>query len=330
MNDQPNLHRGVLIVKGKAGLGNRMLAALTGVLYARLAGRDCVVDWRDFTYSDDGSNAFPHYFQSDCVPMTEQIAASTSINPAIWAGHLDESANDMLDRLDPDKHSHPMISRKYSADLSRIDHNEDVLVMWCFSHQIGRLRRHFKGPFERYAAMSDREVLGDLLRNDMRLHPDIEQHVDAFAREHFGPATIGVHVRFMDRKSNVGQFTRHIDRLTRQRPDAVVLLCTDNPDVERHFRERYDKIIMTQKWMPAGGASLHQNPECPSRLQNGVEALIDMYLLARCDYLVYPGSSTFSQISSLVSSMPAAHVIDIERFDLIKRLKKAVKAVAGV
>ena len=46
-----------LIVKGLAGLGNRMLSALTGILYARLSGRRLIIDWRDPTYSSDGSNA---------------------------------------------------------------------------------------------------------------------------------------------------------------------------------------------------------------------------------------------------------------------------------
>src|SRR5262249_35551159 len=37
----------LLLVKGIAGLGNRILCALTGILYARLAGRKVCVDWRD-------------------------------------------------------------------------------------------------------------------------------------------------------------------------------------------------------------------------------------------------------------------------------------------
>jgi hypothetical protein len=44
-----------LLVKGRASLGNRILSALTGILYARLTGRRLLVDWRDEVYSDDGT-----------------------------------------------------------------------------------------------------------------------------------------------------------------------------------------------------------------------------------------------------------------------------------
>ena len=66
-----------LLVKGLAGLGNRMLAALTGILYARMSSRRLIVDWRDPTFSKDGSNAFPVLFKCplngpvDEIPVTE-------------------------------------------------------------------------------------------------------------------------------------------------------------------------------------------------------------------------------------------------------------------
>ena len=51
-----------LLVKGTAGLGNRLLFLLSALLYARLTERLLVVDWCDSTYSNDGSNAFPLLF----------------------------------------------------------------------------------------------------------------------------------------------------------------------------------------------------------------------------------------------------------------------------
>ena len=51
-----------LLVKGTAGLGNRLLFLLSALLYARLTERLLVVDWCDQTYSDDGTNAFPLLF----------------------------------------------------------------------------------------------------------------------------------------------------------------------------------------------------------------------------------------------------------------------------
>ena len=53
---------GYVLVKGKAGLGNRMMSAMNGILYAMLSGRRLVVDWSDFTYSNDHTNVFPKLF----------------------------------------------------------------------------------------------------------------------------------------------------------------------------------------------------------------------------------------------------------------------------
>jgi hypothetical protein len=57
--------RKLLLVKGLAGFGNRIHAALSGIVYARMTRRRLVVDWRDDVYSDDGTNVFPRYF--DCA-----------------------------------------------------------------------------------------------------------------------------------------------------------------------------------------------------------------------------------------------------------------------
>jgi len=82
----------LLLVKGIEGLGNRMLCALTGILYARLTGRTLFVDWGDFFYSNDGSNAFPRFFRcSSCAPASE-IPQTDSVHPSIWRGRLRESA----------------------------------------------------------------------------------------------------------------------------------------------------------------------------------------------------------------------------------------------
>ena len=81
---------GYVLVKGKAGLGNRMLSAMTGVLYAMLSQRNLVVDWSDSTYSDDGQNVFPKLFKVpnseaqlpvSAYELCETIAVEGSVEP---------------------------------------------------------------------------------------------------------------------------------------------------------------------------------------------------------------------------------------------------------
>jgi hypothetical protein len=316
----------VVVVKGKAGLGNRMLAAVTGLLYAPIAGRRLVVDWSDFTYSNDGTNAFPDLFAAPSVSEKALLAgAEVSIRPSVWNGRLHQSANDLIDEFAPADHKINNAWKKYSFDLTRMDHPEDVLVFWSFTHQIPLLRRHFTGQWAHLARMSDDQILSKVFREDLRPSTAIMKKVHAFKREHFDGEVIGVHVRYMDRKTSIRDFLKHLDRKVARRPGAMIFLATDNKEAEATIRGRYRRVVTTPKWFPESGVSMHQNHECPDRLNNAVEALLDMYLLAECDHLIFPGSSTFSWIASLATSMPPENIVDIEKYNLRIQTKKFIK-----
>ncbi|MHA6720022.1 nodulation protein NodZ [Sphingomonas sp. RS6] len=316
-----------LCVKGKAGLGNRMQAAITGWLYAQLSGRRFVPDWSDFTYSNEGENVFHALFACEGSLSALPGVTETSVAPPIWIDHLDKSADEMVTQFGEGKHSGPTLWRNYSIDLSRLDHPERYAMFWSYTQHIKLLRPHFKGQWADWARLSDDQVIARVLQQHIVLSDAIRAKVDAFKAAEFAGEVIGVHVRYMDRKTSIRDFLRHIDRLHKQKPDALIFLATDNKDAETMIRGRYPKVVTTPKWFPEGGVSMHQNPECPDRLNNAVEALVDMYLLAECDYLIFPGSSTFSKIASLISHMPRGHVIDIERYSPRIRLKQFIKSL---
>lgn len=316
-----------LCAKGKAGLGNRMQAAVTGWLYAQLSGRTFVPDWSDTTYSNAGENVFHRLFELpgslDRLPDLNE----TSVAPAIWKGHLDQEADAMVRQFDNDQHSGATLWRRYSIDLTRLDHPERYAMFWSYAQHFKLLRRHFKGAWADWAKLSDDQILARVLKEHMVLSKEIRAKIDAFKAEHFSGEVIGGHVRYMDRKTSLEDFLKHIDRLQARRPDAMIFLATDNKDAEKAIRARYPKVVTTPKWFPETGISMHHNPECPDRLTNAVEALIDMYLLAECDYLIFPSSSTFSKISSLVTNMPRANIIDIERYNPRIRLKRFIRSL---
>jgi len=53
--------------------------------------------------------------------------------------------------------------------------------------------------------------------------------------------------------------------------------------------------------------------------------LVDMYLLAECDCLIYSGYSTFSLISRILSDAQPENIVDIDRFNVKVRLKKIIR-----
>src|SRR6476660_4408245 len=94
-----------VVVKGKAGLGNRMLSAMTGILYARLCGRRIVVDWSDLTYSNDGSNVFPRLFLLPDSDAKLPPGARESVYPPLWRDRLDKSASEVVEEVNPKAHN---------------------------------------------------------------------------------------------------------------------------------------------------------------------------------------------------------------------------------
>jgi hypothetical protein len=316
-----------LLVKAKAGLGNRILSAITGIIFSRLTRRRLIVDWSDPTYSDDGTNVFPLLFSCPDMDAPLSIPVTDSVSPSLWRGRMHKDTAEVVQAVDPSAHNSRRGYRKFSTELNRLDAPETILVMWSYTHLIQRLRRHFRGDFAHLACKSDDEIIADFLSTTLIPRPTIRARVDKWASEHFGPnPVIGTHVRFTDnRRTPIGNYISAIDKICDKLTDPTIFLATDNLEAQRAIAKRYKKVISTEKWFPASGHSMHDNPDCPNRLNNAIEALIDMYLLAKCNYLVFPGSSTFSYISSLYIDTPRINIVDIERFDPIVHLKRLTR-----
>jgi hypothetical protein len=167
-----------LVVKGIAGLGNRMLSVLTGILYARLTGRRLIIDWSDPVYSNDRSNVFHSFFQSPLIRPDHEIPATDSVIPDIWRGRLDESVEHLRNQYGNDKDFWLLTS----IDMTQLDYHEDILVMWTYIDKVELLRRHFKEGLGELSHASRKEILSTLLREDLILNPRIRDRVEQFKR----------------------------------------------------------------------------------------------------------------------------------------------------
>jgi hypothetical protein len=312
-----------LLIKAKGGMGNRMLCTVSGLLYARLARRMPVVDWRDNTYSADGINAFPAFFTTPNLLPPEQLPASEDIAPPIWKGHVDLHLARLLHRNDPSRHSSIFIHRKYSIDVRRLDYPEKIAVFWYYTHRINQLRSALhQRPDLVPDSSSTTAILRHLLIHDLPLQPHILDRIQSFQSEYWSDDIVGVHVRYTDLRTDLDAYDTALARHFRGRTPSRIFLATDNPDIITRYRQRYPDVVTTTKWYPESGRSLHQNAECDDRVRNGVEALVDMHLLSRVRHLIYPGSSTFSCISAMISGLPPEHTQDIERSRYGRRIKR--------
>jgi hypothetical protein len=318
----------ILWVKAKAGMGNRLLALSTAYVYALVSGRSLYVDWSDATYSSDGKNVFHSLFS--CADMLDEppaIDENTTVAPAIWKDRLELSVNTLIDRFDPDKHSAKNIWRKHSIKLRKTDYGEQIAVYWSFSSHLKELRARIQNNSP-YSGKSERQIIADIYKNRIKLHPSIEERVEKFAAANSLHEMIGLHIRYMDKKASIRDFLPRLDKITRENPGVRIFLATDNLEAERLIRRDYSSVITTPKWYPETGSSMHQNPDCPDKLLNAIEALTDMYLLARCRWLIFPGRSTFSLISSLISDAPSQNIYDVDRWQMRSALRSTVNFVA--
>lgn len=304
-----------LVIKGKGGMGNRMLCALTGLLYGELTGRKTIIDWRDACYSDDGSNAFGSLFHNDHVCPVNILPRDASIRPAIWNGNLHKSMVEMVNEYDNGNHASVFLHLKYSVDVRKLDYDEDVLVFWNYMHCIPSLWSHLRRHSHPLGGLSTQEVIKRGLKAYLPPAEAVKEKVRQFKAAHWHDSMIGVHIRHTDRKMRLSKYERPLQRQLLRTPDARIFLATDNRSVMESYRGRYPDLCSTTKWFPEGMRSMHQNPTCPDKLANGIDALTDMFLLSKCDCLIYPRCSTFSWLSSLLSDASERRKIDVDRFD---------------
>lgn len=323
-----------LIVKGKAGMGNRILSALDGILYSHLTNRKLIVDWSDYTYSNDSSNAFSHFFtipQSSSLNEILNANNIKSISPAIWENNLDKSVNHVINTYETGKNKQRDSLSKYTIDIKNLHYTEDILVRCSFTGNIHGFRQNLlnKGEFSNLMNLKDEEILKKLIRENLDLNEDIKKRINLFKDKYFKEHVIGVHVRYTDIKTDLDKYPKIIKSILDKKDKAkkvVIFLATDNKLVESYFCDKYGKnnVILTEKWYPQDSKYLHQNQECPDRLENGIQALVDMYLLAACNYLIYDGNSTFGFVAKLISDIPDSKVIDISRYSVRRKIKRLI------
>jgi len=307
-------------------MGNRMLCAVTGILYGQLTGRKTIIDWRDESYSNDGSNTFPLFFNAPQVFPETILPEEGAVRPKIWTNQLHQSMSFMITRYHPNKHSSIFIHRKYSVEVRKLDYIEDIVVFWYYTGRINALKPFLQNSDNGFAGLDNKGIVRKVLLEKMRPCEEVRRRIETFKSSlPRSEKVIGLHIRFTDMKTNLAHYDRSLKRFLQREPGAHIFISTDNKKISEEYHKRYSNVFSTPKWFPGDSSAMHQNAACSDRVVNGMEALVDMYLLAECDYLIYSGASTFSRIACLLSNMPAENIVDIDRLNPKVRLKRFIR-----
>lgn len=316
-----------LLIKAKGGLGNRMLAGVTGVILAQLSGRTPVIDWRDGLYVPEGSNLYPLLFRDPTRIDPAIFDDSTSVAPSLWAGRLTEQPVTIIARHFPDKHSSPFIYRRLSVPLSGADPAARVGVFWSYLPKLARLRGRIRAD-RRFDGRNLDAITQDMLHRFFTPNDRVRQAVSHLFAGRRRPV-IGVHIRFTDRKVPLAKIERALIRLRARSPASDIFLATDSAEAQRYITSRFKRVFTIDKQLVEGGQALHYaGTQMSDPLREAENAVIDMFALAECDWLIHSRHSTFSVAASLIGGIPARRQIDVDRFNVKVIVKRWFQSFA--
>lgn len=307
-----------LLVKGYSGMGNRLCALAEAIVYARLSGRTLLVDWNDSLYSSDGRDVFHRLFESPAAGTVTEIPPDASVAPAIWSGRLERPFDRMAEQCCL---PFGLQARSLLSIDPEVEYRETVAVFYDSTFRSPNLRDHAGSLPHAWRGLAEMDLLRAVLRECVRPKARIAARVDELARRSFRAPTIGVHVRqsdnmaaiMVDKKAvSVSAIEAALARRLSAEPHATIFVATDNRAVQDDFSRRYERVVVHPKWHPGiPGQAIHGHARSPDRLRDAEDVLVDLYLLARCDVLIYSSRSTLGRCAVHLSEQPADRHLDV-------------------
>lgn len=303
-----------LIVKGCAGIGNRLATVVAAIQYCDRNNRILVIDWADGQLDEKGLNAFHtcfvlqnfnRYATIDEIENWDRLSHSSELFKADrHAGLYDlyvHKSNSFFNRL-PVKFFPKGWFRTLREKWQPLKPGSAPL---CFGNDLPD-----NLPFDIVYFVDFLPVIQyEQLVHYINLQPRMQAIVNDYAAARRLNEAIGLHVRFTDKKPEK-KLSLVINYLKKHKGDTQLFLCTDSAEVETLFRENFEDVILYPKNLPVlSGEGLHQwalyNNEEKLKRKMYEESIAEMFLLSKCGKLLYQGNSTFSLVSKAYHAHPA-------------------------
>ncbi|MDR1667054.1 MAG: hypothetical protein LBS03_05105 [Bacteroidales bacterium] len=324
-----------LIVKGVSGLGERLGAAAAAIDYARRSGRKIYVDWSDGKFGKPDEPVFYKYFRLNGVERAASIEEIFSGDPpvcypALWGASPHMPALEMYARIRTPldrtilrifrgKGDYSKLFRYWQprenytsggigAAVKAVSDKECVIFG-------GNLKQNKKEDVVFFADVYPR-FSNRTLRENVSLTDPMNDEINRIAASlELADKTIGVHVRMTDRRIScqpeylLERVQRVAQKLKLHCPK--IFLATDSEDMEDYFREKHPATVFTEKWRPEGEyrhTGVHHYAAMTGDYSKSErvlkDSIIDMWLLSKCEYLIYQRDSNFSIHSSILKNDP--------------------------
>lgn len=137
--------------------------------------------------------------------------------------------------------------------------------------------------------------------DNLKINPDILSYVNNFIKN-WDSDMLGVHIRswHSDYPRSMWHsnslFENEIDKFPN---DKKIFLCSDNPEVIKHFINKYDERIITypQTMHERVLGSVNPFEQYHNNIQLVVDGFIDCLLLSKCSTIIGTFCSTFTEVA---------------------------------
>jgi hypothetical protein len=313
-----------LLVKGCAGIGNRLFTLAAAIGYARATGRTLLVDWRDGVFSEPGKNAFDLFFELNDVNYSGLDALSRPFS-SIYPDSMSDSLNDNL--YDNFAAGYSVQLRKLKSisrlrgRLSRLDsfwyyrkknnfqkpvHSDGKATMALFSskhleygHKLSRNLDHQLVIFADYWPDEPAADFSHIMFKAVVTEKAQKLAVELGVKEN----TIGIHIRCSDNKPGRELETLKACLEKEASSGKKIFLATDSREIEADFKSLLQSsMVVMQKFYPE--KSTDENMHHWSKRSGDYtyaerifeESLLDLLLLSSCPQIWFQGNSSYSKI----------------------------------
>ncbi len=325
----------IVLLKGCAGLGNRLFTLVNAAHYAHQTNRKLIVDWNDGLYFPMDYNFFHDFFYLDNVdytaPQQNEIADALSDKKLSFVPKIfkDKPEQDIYHNFIS---VHNSLAIKIHARLPKWKIFSCFGGSWIHNKYTNAnhssfpvyLKNIFNGPAMPFGANLSKKYAQDvvvyadfipfveheIVQRYFRLNDNLEAIMKDWSDKFSIEQCIGVHVRSTDLKPSK-DVNRLVTYLKEHHPESPVFLATDNSEVETLFHNNFSDIRSIKKEISNDqNRGIHQihidKKEFSNEKQLLTDALSDMILLSRTKTLFYQGNSSFSTFSAKLRSMKAS------------------------
>jgi hypothetical protein len=311
--------RKYLLLKGSAGLGNRLYTLSAAIEYSYRTNRHLIVDWRDGTYAPKGMNAFDLMFKLNNVNHIN-IKEIEKLNiSSVYPRAFDIKSESIYSQfLSYNNHSLRRVPTRFlpvgsfrkikggwtlRKEKKVVSNNQGFYSLFTkndfpFGGDLSLKRKEDIVIYADYCPNFDPATL----RQKLILQPEVAILVEKIEQEMCLQDAIGIHIRNTDMKPNraIGDF---INLIANQQPKSLIFLSTDDSDVELNFKSRFKNLRTLPKDFKLNTSSgLHNGVSDINKKQMYLNSVLDMWLLSKCKTLFYQKHSSFSTISKFLSN----------------------------